>query len=122
MLAEQPYPWELLKDRKFRDDYYAMLGEKVHEKWLSTLSGPSTPARKVTVLDVEYLFIQTCKPHACDSNNIVIIYSPTSLRIYGKLVEEGAISKLGNPSTEISAALERLYDEEFGSSQSQSPP
>jgi hypothetical protein len=99
-----------------------MLGEKVHEKWLSTLSGPSTPARTVTILDVEYLSLQSCKPHACDSNNIVIIYSPSSRRIYGKLVEEGAISKLGNPCTEISAALERLYDEEFGTNQSQSPP
>ena len=91
-----------------------MLGKKVDEKWLSTLSGPAEPAKKVTILNAEYLFIHSCKPHDCDSHNIVIIYSPTSLRIYGKLVEEGAMSKLGNPSTEISTALDRLYDEEFG--------
>ena len=112
--ADEPYPWELLKDRKFRESYYAMLGNKKDEKWLSTLSGPSTPARKVTILDVEYWFIHSCKPHECDSHNIVVIYSPKSLRTYGKLVEEGAVSKLGNPSTEIGAALDKLYDEEFG--------
>ncbi len=114
--ADEPYPWELLKDRKFRESYYAILGKKKDEKWLSTLSGPSTPVRKVTVLDVEYVFIQSCKPHECDSHNIVVIYSPKSLRTYAKLVEEGAASKLGNPSTEISAALDKLYDEEFGTS------
>lgn len=114
LVIAEPYPWELLKDRKFRNAYYAMLGKKTDEKWLSTLSGPAESAKKVTILNVEYLFIHSCKPHDCDSHNIVIIYSPTSFSIYGKLVEEGVISKLGNPSTEISAALDRLYDEEFG--------
>jgi hypothetical protein len=114
LVVAEPYPWELLKDRKFREPYYAMLGKKTDEKWLSTLLGPAEPAKKVTILDVEYLFIHSCKPHDCDSHNIVIIYSPTSFSIYGKLVEEGVISKLGNPGREISAALDRLYDDEFG--------
>jgi hypothetical protein len=122
VLAEQ-YPWELLKeDSKFRKSYHAMLGKKVHEKWLATLSGPSTPVTKVTVLDVEYLYLHSCKPHDCGENNIVIIYSPKSLRIYGKLVEQGAITKLGKPSKEIGTELDRLYDEQFGNSESQSSP
>jgi hypothetical protein len=107
-LAAEPYPWELIKDRTFRESYHKILGEKVHEKWLSTLSGPSTPAQKVTILGVEYLSLHSCKPHDCGSNNIVIIYSPKPVRIYAKLVEEGAISRLGKPSPEIAAALDRL--------------
>ena len=113
-IAEEPYPWELMKNRKFREHYNALLGKKIGEKWLATLSGPAEPAKKVTIVDGDYLFIHSCKPHDCDTHNIVIIYSPTSSSMYAKLVEEGAPSKLGNPSTEISAALDKLYDEEFG--------
>jgi inhibitor of lysozyme (Ivy) len=113
-LAEGPYPWDLLKDRKFRDAYYTMLGKKRSEKWLSALSGPSEPAKKITISDTEYLFVHSCKAHECDSHNIVIIYSPTLLRMYGKLGEDGALSTLGKPSTEISATLDKLYNDEFG--------
>jgi hypothetical protein len=113
-LAAETYPWDLLKDRKFRDAYHLMLGKKSNETWLSTLAGPAEPAKKITISDAEYLFMHSCKAHECNSHNIVIIYSPTLLRVYGKLGEDGAVSTLGNPSAEISAALDKLYNEEFG--------
>ena len=114
MAFAEPYPWELLKNDKFRKPYYAMLGEKTGEKWLSTLNGPSTPAKRSPISGVEYLVIQSCKPHDCDTHNILIIYSPVSHDIYAKLVEDGKITMLGKPSVEISSALNRLYEEEFG--------
>lgn len=112
--AEEPYPWELMKDQQFRKAYHAILGEKAGEKWLSTLNGPSTPATRSSILGVEYLVLQLCKPHDCGEHNILIIYSPASHAVYAKLVEEGKASILGKPSGEISSALHRLYNEQFG--------
>jgi hypothetical protein len=112
--AEEPYPWELMKDQQFSKAYHAILGGKAGEKWLSTLSGPSTPATKSSILGVEYLVLQSCKPHDCGEHNILIIYSPASHAVYAKLVEEGKATILGKPSAEISSALNRLYEEQFG--------
>jgi len=111
--AEESYPWDLLKDPKFRDAYRAMLGEKSKQKWLSTLSGPAEPAKKITIAGAEYMWMHSCKAHDCDTHNIVIIYSPASAHAYAKLSEEGAVSILGNPNAEIKAGLDKLYNDEF---------
>jgi hypothetical protein len=113
-LAEEPYPWDLVKQPKFRKAYHAILGERAREKWLSTLDGPSTPATKTSILGIDYLVMQSCKAHDCGAHHILILYSPASGVAYAKLYEEGKISVLGKPTGEISSALDKLYDEQFG--------
>ena len=112
--AAETYPEDLLKDAKFRKAYHAMLGPKKAVKWLAALSGPAEPPKKVTEAGEEYLFFHICKAHDCNVHNMVVLYSAATSRCYAKLSENGKASKLGNPSAPISAALDRLYQEQFG--------
>ena len=112
--AAETYPEDLLKDPKFRKAYHAMLGEKKAVKWLATLSGPAEPPKKVTEAGGEYLFFHICKAHDCNVHHIVVLYSASTSRCYAKLSEAGKVSKLGNPSAQVSPALDRLYQEQFG--------
>ena len=112
--AAETYPEDLLKDAKFKKAYHEMLGAKKSVKWLAALSGPATPPKKVTEAGGEYLFFHICKAHECNVHNIVVLYSASTSRCYAKLSEDGKVSKLGNPNAQISAALDKHYQEEFG--------
>lgn len=112
--AAETYPEDLLKDAKFRKAYHAMLGQKKAVKWLGTLSGPAEPPKKVTEAGGEFLSFHICKPHDCAEHNMVVLYSASTSRCYAKLSEAGEVSKLGDPNAQISAALDRLYQEAWG--------
>jgi len=112
--AAETYPEDLLKDAKFKKAYHEMLGGKKSAKWLAALSGPAEPPKKVTEAGVEFLFFHICKAHDCNVHNMVVLYSASTSRCYAKLSEEGKVSKLGNPNAQISAALDKHYQEQFG--------
>ena len=112
--AAETYPEDLLKDAKFKKAYLEMLGEKKSVKWLAALSGPAEPPKKVTEAGAEYLFFHICKPHDCGEHHIVVLYSASTSRCYAKLSEAGKVAKLGNPNAQISTALDKHYQEEFG--------
>src|SRR5213594_2554668 len=63
----EPYPWDLVKDGKFNKAYKAALGPKAKDPWLTKLDGPSEEGKKVKVGGKEYLFVHSCKQHACDT-------------------------------------------------------
>lgn len=112
--AAEPYPWDLLKVEGFRKPYYAALGGKVKERWLAELPGPSVPAERSVLSGTEYLFVHSCKPHECDTQNIVLLYAPEERTVVGKLSQNGVVTMLGNPSNQASAELNRLYEKHFG--------
>ena len=112
--AAESYPEDLLKDPKFRQAYHTMLGEKKSVKWLSTLSGPAEPPKKVTEAGAEFLFFHICKAHDCNVHNMVVLYSASTSRCYAKLREGDRVFRLGKPSAPISATLDRLYQEQSG--------
>ena len=112
--AAESYPEDLLKDAKFKKAYHQMLGAKKSVKWLAQLSGPAEPPTKVKEAGDEYLFFHICKAHECNVHNMVVLYSASTSRCYAKVSENGKVSKLGNPPTQISTALDKHYQEEFG--------
>jgi hypothetical protein len=110
----EPYPWDLLRnDTAFKKEYLKLLGPKASERWLVKLQGPSTPAEKMTINGVDYLYLHSCKPHWCDTDNLILLYSKTNKTLYGKLFEEGTVTWLGEPDQSLSSRIEDLYVKRF---------
>lgn len=112
VLAEER-AWDLLKDKQFRSAYSSILGAKQSEKWIAKLFGPSQRITHEVVGKIEYAFADSCKPHYCDTNNLVIVYAPATKSVFVKLVEEGNVTWLGNPSPDMQAKLESHYVRRF---------
>lgn len=112
--AHSQYAWELIKDPAFKSAYHNILGPKTKEAWLAKLPGPSGIATQKTIQGEEYLLAQSCRPHACNIDNIVFAYSPMSRRVFAKLVEKGSMQWLGDPPFEIRLELEAYYAKQFG--------
>lgn len=103
---------DLLKDSKFRSAYVAALGPKAREKWLATMTN-SAPVARVALAGDTYQVATPCKPHDCADNNLLMLYSPKSGAVYGKLYEKGRTTLLGAPNPALAAELERLWKKEF---------
>lgn len=94
--------WEMLKDKSFKKSYFEILGNKIsNDKWLRTL--PISDKNKLIKLNQNnfIVFIDSCKPHVCDSNNIKILFDPKSRSIWAKLNENNKITYFGNPTQEV---------------------
>ena len=99
----EPYPWEMLKDSAFTKAYRAVLGARIKQRWLAKLDGPANPVQNITVggSSESFVLVKACKPHNCNTDNIVILYSPKRKVVYAKLIESYNSSLLGNPSPEV---------------------
>ena len=92
-----------------------MLGSNTREKWITQLTGPSSVAVNTMIGGEEFVFINSCKPHACDTNNIAIAYNKTTKRAFAKLREESGVHLLlGSPTVEVKSELEKYYEKRFG--------
>jgi len=111
--ASAQLAWEMLKNPEFRTAYHAALGAKKTEKWLKLLPGPSAPSTTEALNGTEYVLSDSCKPHWCNTHNIVFAYAPVSKKVFGKLVEAGTVSWLGNPPSDVQAMLEIKYAKRF---------
>ena len=109
----EPYAWDLLKDAKFNKAYKAALGPRVKEPWLAELPGPSEEAKKIKIGGKEYLYVHSCKPHACDTHNLVLLYSAENGAVYGKISEDQKLTSIGKPPANVAAELDKLYAKQF---------
>ncbi|HEY3151029.1 MAG TPA: Ivy family c-type lysozyme inhibitor [Candidatus Binatia bacterium] len=109
----EPYPWDLVKDGKFNKAYKAALGPKAKDPWLVKLDGPSEEGKKVKVGGKEYLFVHSCKQHACDTHNLVLFYAAESAEVFGKISENKNATYIGKPPADVRAELDTLYIKEF---------
>ncbi|MCV2356982.1 hypothetical protein LNV09_22800 [Paucibacter sp. B2R-40] len=114
--ADAQHAWDLLKQPDFKSAYLEALGSKVQEKWLTKLPGPSNEAVHKVIGGEEFLLLSSCKPHACDTDNIAIAYGKATKRVYAKLREEsGTTVLIGAPSAGIKSELESYYEKQFSS-------
>jgi hypothetical protein len=109
---EMMTPQDLLKDPKFKSAYMTSLGPKSKERWLAGLSN-SALVRKVGFAGDTYLVATPCKPHDCGDNNLMLLYSPAKVAVFGKLYEKGRTTLIGSPDTAMSAELEKMWKKEF---------
>ncbi|WP_027360681.1 Ivy family c-type lysozyme inhibitor [Desulforegula conservatrix] len=102
-----------LKDSKFKKAYFTALDIKKSSKWLTKLDGPSSPAKKINIDGEEFYSINSCQNHACDTDNIIILYSPTSGKLFGKLSENERIRLIGSPQGKVLEQIDKLYGDRF---------
>ena len=110
--AHAEYPSDLLKnDTQFRRLYQSLVARE-KESWLSKLKGPQSPIEHVTAgaQDDEYLLLDACKAHNCNTENVLILYSPKRGVAYAKVNRKGVYTVLGKPPADILLDLGRLFD------------
>jgi hypothetical protein len=105
----------LLYNAKAKEIYYKALGPLVKEPWLAKLDGPSSEGQAMKVADADYVMLYTCKNHDCYDNNVVLLWSGVQDVVYGKVVQRGKSTLIGNPPPAVAADLEKLWKKQFRS-------
>lgn len=106
VLPAGQYPWQLLKEPKFRQAYHKALGSRQKEAWLGKLSGPASLVVRRTINGVEYVLASSCMAHSCGSHHLNIAYVPAQGKVAIRLVEETRITWLGEESPQARSLLE----------------
>ncbi len=107
------YPWESLKIEEFRKSYTAMLTGRLQSEWISNLTGTGNRNKLVRSSKRSYVLIASCKPHSCDSDQILVLYEPGGKRCWGIQAESGKFTYLGNPPEDVTGLLKILLVEEY---------
>lgn len=106
---------ELLEqDQAFRRAWLAALGSRAADPWLNTLQGPRTAASMRRIAGADYHMVNSCKPHDCGANNLVLLYDVPRGTVYGLLQVSGRMIPIGRPPSVIAAALPGLLREAWG--------
>ena len=99
----------MLQDASFKTAYKKALGSKKRDAWITTLTGPATPRKTRMIGDVEYQVLGACKTDACDSRNLLLLYSPEKKVVYGKIYQSGTSTLIGSPPAAVALELESLW-------------
>ncbi len=105
--------FNLLKNKEFKAAYRAVLGKFRSEKWVAELPGPSTEGSQESIDSVVYEVADSCKPHDCSDENLIVAYSSSQSKVYVLLKTKGKTHVLGNPSSAVRAILEREHRNRF---------
>jgi hypothetical protein len=107
------YPWETLNIAEFQKAYMEMLGSKKREEWIPSLTGTGDRNRMLHVFKEHLLLIASCKPHACDASQLIVLFNPLSKKCWAVFAENGKFDYLGNPDDKINNLLKILLVEEY---------
>jgi hypothetical protein len=105
----------LLYNPQVKAIYYKALGPLTKEPWLAKLDGPSSEGQAMKVADADYVMLYTCKNHDCYDNTVVLLWSGVQDVVYGKVVQRGKSTLIGNPPPAVAAELEKLWKKQFRS-------
>jgi hypothetical protein len=108
------YPWETLKVDDFQEAYTAMTQEGKFEDWAKSLTGTAQGKnRMIRVSRESFVLVVCCKPHMCDTSQIIVLYDPVKKKTYSILAVDGKFSWFGKPPGHIKDLLNVLLVEEF---------
>jgi len=108
------YPWETLNVADFQGAYAAMVQEGKFEDWITTLSGTAVGKnRMIRVFKENFVLVVCCKPHMCDSSQMIVLYDPVKKKTFSILAADGKFSWFGKPPEHIKDLLNVLLVEEF---------
>jgi hypothetical protein len=102
------YPWEMLKLSEFSKSYRTILGSRIKEKWIRMLDGPSSPSKMIATSQGNFVVIQSCKQHYCNSHFIIILFNPVTVQSWMLLLEEEKIYWFGNPDDKTKVLLKKV--------------
>lgn len=107
------YPWETLKIEGFRRAYSDMIGSKIREEWLSSLTGTGNRNKMLHVFRTHFVLVASCRPHFCDESQILTLFDPVKGKCFAINAEDGKFYYLGNPDENIKNLLKILLVEEY---------
>lgn len=103
------HPAYPLMDWRFRKVWRDAVGVAGRAPWISNLEGPAPEPQWVTVAGKRYVFNAYCKPHDCYDNNVVQLYDPVDLRVYGLVHLTKVDALVGNPPPAETKKLQQLW-------------
>jgi hypothetical protein len=108
--AEQPYLFDLLKQKPYHAAWDAMFkGEKKVDAWIitfgKTYDGVSDKVKTVSVDGQSDTYGWVCKPHDCGGNQLGVLFAPGGSAAWGMLVTDKGTRWFGKPSDTVKAAL-----------------
>lgn len=108
---------KMLLDPQFKSAYLRALGPLAKERWLARLEGPRPPTRQVRLEGIEYTLVAVCKPHDCADHNTALLYAVNVAAeqavVFGKVVQDGKSTLIGEPPPAIAAALDKIWASEW---------
>ena len=107
------YPWETLNMPEFQNAYAEMLGTGKHEEWVRSLTGTGDQNRILLVSKEFLLLIAICKPHSCDTSQIIVLFNPASKKCWAIYAQGGKFDWFGSPDDKIRNLLKILLAEEY---------
>ncbi len=113
------YPWELLKDKKFKNLYIKALGELGNIPWIRNISAVGGKNKIVSIDGKKYVYISFCKPHMCDTEMVYLLFSPDENKIFGVYLIESDYDfvkiPIGKPSEEELKVLAEAVKKDINS-------
>ena len=110
--AEQPKGpllAELMKQPTYRAAWIGMLAGETPPAWVDdyakTLDGPPSPSIAIPVGADSYILGFTCKPNACDQEQLYVLFSPGGAKAWGLLLTAAGKKWLGSPDQSIQDAI-----------------
>jgi len=99
----------LLKQPAYVSAWENMMSGEAAPYWIheyaKSLDGPPTPVIPVELDGEAYLLGFTCKPNACENNQLFVLFAPAGRDAWGMLAAPPAISWLGRPDQRIQDAI-----------------
>ena len=110
--AEQPNGpllADLLKLPQYRAAWIGMLAGATPPAWVEdyskTFDGPPSPSIAIPVGADSYILAFTCKPNACDEEQLYVLFSPGGAKAWGLLLTAAGKKWLGSPDQSIQDAI-----------------
>jgi Inhibitor of vertebrate lysozyme (Ivy) len=108
--SKGPILGELLKVPKYIYAWQLMVSGETPPEWVKeyakTLEGPPTPTIPVPFGGEIYTLGFTCKPNACENNQLYVLFAPEGRDAWGMLATpETGVTWLGRPDQRIQDAI-----------------
>jgi len=107
------YPWETIAVEEFKKAYRDMLASKDHDEWVRMLTGTGNKNRMLHFEKEHLLLIAICKPHFCDTHQMVLLFNPAARKCYAIQAADGKFTYLGAPDEKMINLLKILLVDEY---------
>jgi Inhibitor of vertebrate lysozyme (Ivy) len=104
-----PLLGDLMKQPTYRAAWDSMLAGETVPDWINdyakTFDGPPIPSIDMAVGSTSYELGFTCKPNACGTNQLYVLFTKGGARAWGLLLTDKDRRWLGYPDKDIQAAI-----------------
>ncbi len=107
------YPWETPAVDDFRTAYNQMNGTREQEEWIKSLTGTGNKNKMLYVSKSHLLYIAVCKPHFCDTHQMIILYNPREKTCFAIKAADGKFGYLGKTDEDSRSLLRILLIDEY---------